>query len=153
MNKAIWISVATSFAFLAVVLLLSALAPTEEEKQQLIDTALAAQEAAGLAAEQVDLALRRHEEAWLLAEQGPLSDARMKMVEAAKYGRADTIRDEVLRELHSHRLYVSARNATAHYKTVQAVYHEADAAAVEALEAVRAEGLWDRYLTAAAQAE
>ena len=114
MNKAIWIAVAISFAFLAVVILLSRPQPrAKKKKQQLIDYgARSAQETAGLAAEQVDLALRRHEEAWLLVEQGPQRDAQMKLAEADKYGRADIVRPQVLRELHSHPLYISARNAT-----------------------------------------
>ena len=145
MNKAIWIAVAISFAFLAVVILLSASAPTEEEKQQLIDTALAVQETAGLAAEQVDEARRQHEESWLLVEQGPQRDARMEMAEAAKYGNADLIRPQVLHKLTSHRLYISASNATARYKTAREFQRDAEAAAINALKAVRAAGLWDRY--------
>ena len=145
MNKALWIAVAISFVFLAVVILLIASAPTEADKQQLINTALAAQEAAGLAAEIVDLALLRHEEAWFLVEQGPQHDAQIKLAEADKYGNADIVRPQVLRELHSHPLYISARNATVHYNMARASYREADAAAVKALEAVMAAGLWDRY--------
>ncbi len=75
----------------------------------------------------------------------------MKLAEADKYGGADLIRPQVLRELNSHHLYISARNATARYDAARTHYREADAVAAEALEAVRAAELWDRYAAAEAK--
>ena len=142
---------------LIIAILLATLAVTacgglsEEDKQGLIDTAIAAQNEAGIAAERAAEALGEHEQAWAKVEAGPQYVAQVQMETAATMERlgdlrgAEQFRQEAREGLNSHPLWIAAQEAIAKYHEAAAAYSKADETAIQALEAVKAAGIWEQY--------
>ena len=146
------------FRLISVILLatlaISACSLSEEDRQRLIETAIAAQDEAGIAAERATEALAEHTQVWAQVEAGPQYVAQVQMETAAKLEAsgdrvgAEQFRKEAREGLNSHPLWIAAQEATAKYREAAENYSKADESAIQALEAVKAAGIWEQYVAA-----